>query len=296
MIIDDIVRGLSVEEQQRFGESFKAATFVNVQNVQDYLIQHYNVGDEIDSLQDFPNCTPPWDESVFLWKYNGVSTAVLVSALTVDDFIAPKTGAVPEETTWKDYIKWVVDCFLFTSPFNESSFFGHVRLFLDGRGHFITGHEGRTLRCQVERGRGYSLEGQTSNDVVANQILSYMTPVFLGISFCHCKNVALQKHDLPHRLARARIKKNHTFGMSYYTLDIKPMTTVLADSAQPGTSLQKRLYICRGHFKDYRQGGGLFGKQKGLYWWDMTVRGNAKQGVIAKDYRVIAPRKEVCPD
>ena len=48
--------------------------------------------------------------------------------------------------------------------------------------------------------------------------------------------------------------------------------------------LQRALHICRGHFKDYRDGKGLFGKHKGLYWWDSTVKGNANNGEIKKDY------------
>jgi len=34
---------------------------------------------------------------------------------------------------------------------------------------------------------------------------------------------------------------------------------------------------------------GLFGQQKGLYWWDAHVRGTAERGVVVKDYEVKAP-------
>jgi hypothetical protein len=53
--------------------------------------------------------------------------------------------------------------------------------------------------------------------------------------------------------------------------------------------IAKALHICRGHFKDYRNSAGLFGKYKGLYWWDMHTRGTEKAGVVIKDYRVKAP-------
>lgn len=46
------------------------------------------------------------------------------------------------------------------------------------------------------------------------------------------------------------------------------------------------LHICRGHFKDYRNGAGLFGKYKGLYWWDEHARGDEEHGVVVKDYEV----------
>ncbi len=46
------------------------------------------------------------------------------------------------------------------------------------------------------------------------------------------------------------------------------------------------MHIVRGHFKDYRNGGGLFGKLKGLYWWDMHVAGDISNGQIVKDYSI----------
>ena len=56
-----------------------------------------------------------------------------------------------------------------------------------------------------------------------------------------------------------------------------------------GGGLKQALHICRGHFKDYRDGRGLFGKHKGLYWWEQNVRGSIEQGVHIKDYRVRTP-------
>lgn len=42
----------------------------------------------------------------------------------------------------------------------------------------------------------------------------------------------------------------------------------------------------RGHFKDYRQSGGLFGKHHGLFWWGSALRGTGLRGVVAKHYAV----------
>ena len=52
------------------------------------------------------------------------------------------------------------------------------------------------------------------------------------------------------------------------------------------TGIKQGLHICRGHFKDYTRGRGLFGRFKGLYWWDSQVRGTAEKGIVVKDYRV----------
>jgi hypothetical protein len=52
------------------------------------------------------------------------------------------------------------------------------------------------------------------------------------------------------------------------------------------TGLTKAIHICRGHFKDFSKGSGLFGKFKGMYWWESQVRGNFAAGVALKDYEI----------
>ena len=37
------------------------------------------------------------------------------------------------------------------------------------------------------------------------------------------------------------------------------------------------MHICRGHFRDYREGKGLFGKYHKLVWTPATVRGTKKR-------------------
>ena len=53
------------------------------------------------------------------------------------------------------------------------------------------------------------------------------------------------------------------------------------------------LHICRGHFKDFREGPGL-GKfhVHGVWWWHPQVRGSAERGAVKKDYEVVAEEKE----
>ena len=46
------------------------------------------------------------------------------------------------------------------------------------------------------------------------------------------------------------------------------------------------MHICRGHFKDFREGTGLFGKLKGMYWWNQQLRGAPEFGVCDKDYQI----------
>lgn len=108
----------------------------------------------------------------------------------------------------------------------------------------------------------------------------------LAINFMHCKNVQLIPNEVPEKLKRKRIKKHGNPGLKYYTLEISSMRRVLETEGNISKNgLKKALHICRGHFKDYRE-SGLFGKIKGVFWWDANVRGDIKQGAVIKDYAV----------
>lgn len=118
---------------------------------------------------------------------------------------------------------------------------------------------------------------------------NFINPLFLAISFMHCKNVKMVEHDPSLSVHRHKVKRHPIPRMKYRTLEIAPMKEVLrkeGDSEKSG--LQKALHICRGHFKDYRE-HGLFGKVKGMFWWESHVRGSDKEGLILKDYKVNEP-------
>ena len=115
----------------------------------------------------------------------------------------------------------------------------------------------------------------------------YLHPVLLALSFMHCKNTVLTEHNPPVKVQRKRAKNNRPPLTKYYTLDIeRPKTILKTEGKIDEVGLQRALHICRGHFKDYSNGKGLFGKYKGLYWWDSTVRGNPDAGRIKKDYAI----------
>jgi hypothetical protein len=119
-----------------------------------------------------------------------------------------------------------------------------------------------------------------------------MKPLMLAISFMHCKNVSLHQEAPPPAALSNRNKERHGMPLvRRYTLDIKPMRRTLeAEGRSREVGAQRALHLCRGHFKDYREGAGLFGRNKGLYWWEANVRGSIEGGIVAKDYAVKAAR------
>lgn len=138
----------------------------------------------------------------------------------------------------------------------------------------------------------YHPEAQTVGlDTVRDEAYYLMNPALLALSFLHCKNVTLETTDPPAKLSKAFQRRNGRPLVRYHTLNIEPMRRVLKHEGQSEkTGLRKAMHICRGHFKDYSK-HGLFGKYKGMYWWESHVRGSADEGAVLKDYNVTTPKQ-----
>ena len=109
----------------------------------------------------------------------------------------------------------------------------------------------------------------------------------LTISFMHAKNVQLLERVAAPRLQKARIRNRKKPFVKYYVLEINPLKKLLSEEGNSSVNgVRQALHVCRGHFKDYRDGRGLFGKFRGIYWWQEHARGNISAGVITKDYMV----------
>ena len=144
--------------------------------------------------------------------------------------------------------------------------------------------------CMDENWIPFEFEYNKENAEILQALeTSHLYPMLLALSFMHCKNknVTLTEHNPPEKVQRKRIKNNKPPLTKYYTLEIEPMKKSLKSEGRiDEVGLQRAMHICRGHFKDYSNGKGLFGKHKGLYWWDSTVRGTPEAGRIEKDYAI----------
>lgn len=110
---------------------------------------------------------------------------------------------------------------------------------------------------------------------------------FFTLCFLHCKNVSIRTIGYPESLNTRRIKRGRHPLLTYHILDIEPMKKTLSSvGSSKEKGIQHAMHICRGHFKDFSKGKGLFGKHKDIYWWESYVRGNIKNGISLKDYNV----------
>lgn len=113
----------------------------------------------------------------------------------------------------------------------------------------------------------------------------------LTFSLLHCKNVTLEDEPIPKNIGainrkRKKKGKRELYSIRYKTLVVEPFKKVAAAQGGGSEGVRKALHMCRGHFKDYRDGPGLFGKLHKLYWWDMHMRGDKANGEVRKDYAI----------
>lgn len=104
--------------------------------------------------------------------------------------------------------------------------------------------------------------------------------------FLSCRNITTKTNQDFNKLNKKRKKAGKLPIFSYKTLLIKP-------TSKKKISIQNhlwnnRIHLARGHFKTYTEEAPLFGKIKGRFWWQPHVRGQNRDGVVMKDYKVIA--------
>ena len=108
-------------------------------------------------------------------------------------------------------------------------------------------------------------------------------PFLFGLSLLHCKNTELETIQ-PTAYNQRHLQRRFPPLFRYHVLKVAP--NIKARGGRHGPSdLKVGLHICRGHFKKFEQ-KGLFGKWKGLFWWDMHWRGDPGLGLVQKEYQV----------
>lgn len=105
-------------------------------------------------------------------------------------------------------------------------------------------------------------------------LITWIHPALLAVSFLHCKNVTVIDNEVPKPLRKKYWKRHGLEPTRYKTLVIEPLKQILRHEGRSHeVGIQRALHICRGHFRDYREGRGLFGKYHQLVWTPSIVRG-----------------------
>lgn len=164
--------------------------------------------------------------------------------------------------------------------------------YLDDEGQFLRDQEGDIPYKNfmlAEQELGDELKGSESWDALMEGVFTMLLPFWYAFGFMHCKNVTLDAPAVS-RQVRRQSERRGTPLLDFRVINIEPMKRVLREEGGLGEAGPGRaLHICRGHFKDYRDGPGLFGKHKGVYWWEGQLRSSLRRGPGDADYRVKAP-------
>lgn len=127
---------------------------------------------------------------------------------------------------------------------------------------------------------------ETTREKVIDQSYHIMNPTLFAISLMHCKNVNMATEVPQEKIARAYRRRHGRSLTSFHVLNIEPMRKVLrTEGRSETTGLKRAMHICRGHFKTFDE-KPLFGKHRGMYWWDQQLRGNKDQGRVEKVYSI----------
>jgi len=275
-----------------FAHHLKDAITIVADNVAKY---YYEVETRTLKLDDLPNIAPPFDNMFIEWsspksinqdgelssfdggfKYYG--THIISIDLNIDDGSRKDFGLDNEHG-----VRWVLFVMAYMLGRNNSAATPMrqeicVRIHVNQDGSFNNIYH--TILPWID---SPDME-MAAHD--AGSIIGIIVVDFLSVSFMHCKNVEMIKSPA---LKKTKKRLQHSPRVRYYTLSINPMRKILdRNDSHESSGLKMALHICRGHFKDYSAGDGLFGKYKGLYWWESQVRGNAKHGSVIKDYSIKA--------
>jgi hypothetical protein len=256
-----------------------------IDNVADY---YYAAEQEHwDLRKDFPNLAPPypafWCECRTPRKIHSkecgdsdLSNVLPHGRVGILIHGIPREDAVGEGIP--DNVRWLLWCELYID-------YGR-------RGIAADGPHGSMFLCVdaegiiVDRPWMQSLARESDTDVMKS-LMVWLYPAFLTISFLHCKNVTVVENRVPPPLAKKHQSRHGVRPCNYKTLVIEPLKKILRGEGQSDrVGVAKAMHICRGHFADYTQGRGLFGKHHGKFWMPSVVRGSKGESAPPRQVRI----------
>jgi hypothetical protein len=246
-----------------------------IDNVADYYFSSEQ--EHWDLARDYPNLAPPFQHSWLEHKTPRLIhskecgdtdiTKILphgrvgVLLTSVDPKLATGEG-IPQEAKW---ILW-----------------GEIFIDYGEKGRNLQGPHGPTFfaldqdGALIERPWMQSFAAPENSDYM-KALITWFYPALLAVCFLHCKNVVTRDEAVDKPLAKKYHAKTGNWPTKYKTLVIEPLKQILRTQGRSAeVGVQRALHICRGHFADYTQGAGLFGKYHGRFWIPATVRGTQR--------------------
>lgn len=136
---------------------------------------------------------------------------------------------------------------------------------------------------RVSNGSVYLKEWPLDKDLKDPSILdlmqSYTGILLRSIAILNCRNLFIKIIDVevPPALERKRRRKGKKPLFEHKILDIDFAQLSFRRKNESIDEQTMRAHLVRGHFKL---------RKTGLFWWSPFVRGNAKNGILTKDYSI----------
>lgn len=142
-------------------------------------------------------------------------------------------------------------------------------------------------RSELESKLGENDAGQVINQFGFMVEDMLIIPI-MTLSLLNVKNIVLREHKYDEKIQRKRQKSGKLPLVKVHTLEIEaPGIRKIGEKPETsGESSKKALHLVRGHLADYRDGKGLFGKYKGVFWMPPHMRGSVDNGIVKKRYSI----------
>lgn len=255
-------------------------------------------GQQINLQEDLPNLAPPFENFFVEWDdvddvLGEIGTVGVhfreKDAQYVRAYLGARKEKLPEGFRL-DQCEFVVLAELYLFKRGHRNVRGPMMalmLFLDREGMVLEDPPTVLVGVRVE-----DFEASPQLRKTCNLLRPLFIPGFYAVCFTHCKNVRQEAgEEISEKMRKAYQRRYHQELVRYKTLVIDPMRRVLHREGGYEThgNIKQALHICRGHFKNFKEGRGLFGKLKGTYFWHQQVRGSSAEGEVVKDYEVKEP-------
>lgn len=262
---------------------FKSAVVVSADNVFEYLEETKQY--TLKTIATLPCLIPPFASTFVEWKVmknEGIGWLFQYADLKPKENLHIKTADMTDEVRFA-VVGWM---YIVSHPDQP-----HIKaeIWLNSNGMIIPQGD-NIYSMSVESDSVFMDIWKTEAQMqeASHTPIISMTVALWTLAFMHTAKVEVEEVAPIAKLSKAHEKKYRVPLCSYKTIKVNAISSkrreaIDGESRQGG---KHRLHICRGHWRDYRFGAGLYGKWHGIYWIRGHFKGKEELGTIKHNYEI----------
>jgi hypothetical protein len=142
----------------------------------------------------------------------------------------------------------------------------------------------------IPHGEGYLCASQPLSAELAAQppdvLVNACWQMAYFVALTHVRNIAIEERPVPPKMQRARVRRGKPPLVTFKTLVIRPLAALNSGGTPGAVQGVMPLHLVRGNFAHYGPDNRLFGRYEGTFWRPAHIRGEKRNGLALKDYRV----------